>query len=138
MRDDYRSDAAMLQSTPGTGRELGSEHPPDGSRTDEGEEADSRVRDQTSGEFDIFREHHLRPCGRKTSLVKDIDHRLAGQWRACSRLDNDRRSNRNGGRHLMDDQVERMVEGTYTDDHADRLVLRKSHPACRCCIEVHR
>ena len=60
-------------------------------------------------------------AGRPASCAS-ADEIEAAQRRRRSRLDDHRAAHRDGRRHLVDDQVQRMVEGRNGHHHADRLL----------------
>ncbi len=53
-------------------------------------------------------------------------------------VDEDRTTRSHRRRHLVDDQIERMVERTKRQDHTNRFAPRERHAASRRGINVHR
>jgi hypothetical protein len=120
--DDRRCRPAVLQRRARAMRQLGMQIPADLGRADEAEEGDALVGDQLFGELVGLRQEGLAPGFRQAGLMHQRDEVAAAQGRRARRLDDDRAADRDRRRDLVDDQVERVVEGRDRRDDADRLL----------------
>ena len=102
--------------------QLGPQHPADAGATDEAEESDSPVGHELRGDG-VVGDERLAPAGRQARFAQDVDQTQARQRRVACRLDDDRATRGDGRPHLMNDQVQRMVERAHCHDHADGLTL---------------
>lgn len=103
-------------------RQLGMQVPADLGRADEAEEGDAPVGGERLCELVGLRQEGLAPGLRQPGLVHQSDEVAAAQRRRARRLDDGRAADGDCRRDLVDDQVERVVEGRDRRDDADRLL----------------
>ena len=119
-RENERRDAAVLQRAACSRRQLRTQHPADPRAADEGEERHSGIRHERLRGGVTAGHQGLGPRGRQACLAKDLDEPEAGQRRVLGWLNDHRTTRRDRGRRLVDDQIQRMVEGTDGDGYAPR------------------
>ena len=137
LRQDHRGRAAMFQRAAGAGGELRPQGPADLGRADEAEEADARIGHQRGGILAVRRHHGLRPGFRQSGLMQDLHEVQARQRGLVRRLHDHRATGRDRRRHLVRDQVERMVEGTDRDHDTNRLLPREGNPVLGALGDAH-
>jgi hypothetical protein len=77
---------------------------------------------ETFGQGDVFDDQRLAPTWRQPSLMDELDETPARERRRVRRLDDDRATGGDRGRHLMHDEVQRVIEGGNRADDADRFL----------------
>src|SRR5271168_3602244 len=94
----------------GPRRELAAQMPADAGGADEAEEGDARIGGEPFGQRVVLRDEGLAPRLRQARLPDEGDQLQAAERRRRRRLDDHGTPDCDGGRDLMNDQVERMVE----------------------------
>ena len=136
--DDDRRRAAVLKRATRSRCELAAQIPANAGGADEAQESDARIGGEPLGQGVVLGDEGLAPRLREARLAEQGDQLQAGQRRRRSRLDDHGTPDGDGRRDLMDDQVERMVEGRDRGDDADRLPGGESPAAIARRREPHR
>src|SRR5262249_59636669 len=120
--NDDGCDPAMLERATGSRRQDRAQSPTDLRRSDEAQEGDGWVGREGFGEIATFGKQRLHPAIGHASLVDQLHEFETAERRCHGRLHDDRAAGCYGGRDLMHDEVERMVEGRDRRHYADRLL----------------
>ena len=136
--DDHRRGAAVLERTARARRQFRTQRPPDLRTADEAEEGDPSIGHQGGAKVAGFGHHGAAPVLGQPRLVEDVDEGEARHRRRARRLYDDRAAGRHRRSHLVDDEVEGMVEGADRDHDAYRLVLREGGAPGGRGVDVHR
>ena len=136
--DDGRGDPAVFQRRTRTVCELGVQRPPYPGRADEAQEGHPLVGGQRLGQVVALRQEALAPRLGQPGFVHHRDEFQARQWRRGGRFDDHRAPDGDGRRHLVDDQVQWVVERRDRGNHADRLPRGERPTPLRRGRQPHR
>ena len=112
--------------------------PANSARADETQKGDPGIGHERLGELVGLGKENLTPAGRQPGLMQQAYQIQAGERRGVRRLDDHRAAGGDGRHDLMDDQIQRVIEGRDGGDDADRLEDREGPPICARRRQPHR
>ena len=127
----------MLQRASRARGQVGAEPPAHFAAADEGEKADPPVAGKLRGQLVVGRQQCLTPLHRQAGLVQNPHKTPARQRRRLGRLHDHRAAGRHRRANLVDNQIQRVVEGAERHHHADGLVGGEGQPAGRGGRQAH-
>jgi len=126
----------MLQGTGCPRGQLGPQRPAHPPGTDKTEKAQPRIRHQQF-RIRVGAHHRLAPLLRQAGLMEQIDQRQAGKRRLRGRLHHHRTPRGHRGHDLVNDQIDRVIEGADRGDQPSRLPVGVRHSVHRGRVQPH-
>src|SRR5262245_36893512 len=112
----------MLKRTAGAVRQFGAERPADAGGTDKTKKSNSPISHQDFAQAMFLWQKRLNPTVRQTSLAEESNEIEAAKWGRCGWFDDHWTSNRDRRSHLVNNQIQWMVERGDRSNDTDRLM----------------
>ncbi len=133
----HRRGAAVLEGTAGARGQAGAQGPAHPATADEGQEAHPRVRRQALGQGRIIHHQGLAPGLGQAGLPQQANEAHARQGGVLGGLDDHRTAGGDGRAHLMDDEVQGMIEGGDGHHHAHGLAVGEGEAPGGGGVDAH-